>query len=83
MIDLRDLAAVVGLVVLGVASSLVIGVVAGALRVLAKRGDPIATLCAMSASILSGQFLPLRRLPAAAPRALLVIPDHIPKRWDA
>jgi len=62
-IGLYDAPAVIGLVVLGVGSSLVIGVAAGALRVLAKRGDPIAAVYGMAAGIFSGVFVPINVFP--------------------
>ena len=62
-IGIHDLPALIGLVVLGMGSSLVIGVAAGALRVLAKRGDPIATIYSMSVQILSGVFVPINVFP--------------------
>jgi ABC-2 type transport system permease protein len=62
-IGIHDVPALVGLVVLGLASSLVIGVAAGAVRVLAKRGDPIAVVYGMSAQIFSGVFLPINVFP--------------------
>lgn len=62
-IGIHDLAALTGLLVLAMGSSLVIGVAAGALRVLAKRGDPIATVYGMSAQVLSGVFVPINVFP--------------------
>jgi ABC-2 type transport system permease protein len=62
-IALHDLPALTGLVVLGVGSSLVIGVAAGALRVLAKRGDPIAVLYTLAAGTFSGVFVPINVFP--------------------
>lgn len=61
--SLHDTITVVGLIVLGVVSGMTIGIAAGSLRVLAKRGDPIATLYTMAAYILTGQFVPLGLLP--------------------
>lgn len=62
-LTLTDPLAAGGLVVLGMASGLVIGVTAGALRVLAKRGDPIATLYTMASVTLSGVFVPINVFP--------------------
>jgi ABC-2 type transport system permease protein len=51
------------LLLLGVASGLAIGIAAGSLRVLAKRGDPIASVYTLTAYLLTGQFIPLNLLP--------------------
>jgi ABC-2 type transport system permease protein len=59
----HDMATVVGLVVLGVAGGLVIGLFAAGLRVLAKRGDPIAAIYAMATYVVSGQFVPINVYP--------------------
>jgi ABC-type uncharacterized transport system permease subunit len=58
-------AATVALFLLGISSGLVIGVFAAAVRVLAKRGDPIATLYSLAALLISGQFVPINTLPTA------------------
>ncbi|MGO9581626.1 MAG: hypothetical protein ACLP36_02350 [Acidimicrobiales bacterium] len=63
ILTLDQLPAVLGLVLLGIAAGLVIGVLAAALRVLAKRGDPIAALYTMAAYVLSGQFVPINTFP--------------------
>jgi ABC-2 type transport system permease protein len=62
-IGLHDVPTVIALVVLGVGSSLVIGLAAGALRVLAKRGDPLAVVYGMAAGIFSGVFVPINVFP--------------------
>jgi ABC-2 type transport system permease protein len=51
------------LCVLAILSGLVIGVLAGCIRVLAKRSSPISTLYIMAASILTGQYIPLNVYP--------------------
>jgi ABC-2 type transport system permease protein len=42
---------------------LVIGVSAGAVRVIAKRSDPVATLYVVAASVLSGAAVPINVFP--------------------
>lgn len=53
----------VALVVLGSAAGVVVGVLAGSVRVLAKRADPVATVYTMAASLLAGTFVPLNVFP--------------------
>jgi ABC-2 type transport system permease protein len=60
---LSHLPAVLGLMALGAASGLAIGILAGALRVLAKRGDPVATIYVMAAYVVSGQVVPINLFP--------------------
>ncbi|MGH9291688.1 MAG: ABC transporter permease [Acidimicrobiales bacterium] len=55
--------AVLALSVLAVLTGLAIGVTAGAIRVLAKRGDPIASIYMMLAMVFTGQFVPLNVFP--------------------
>ncbi len=71
----HELPVVVALSVLGVASGLAIGIAAGAVRVLAKRGDPIATAYALASSVLTGQFVPLNVYPAPLRAIAWVFPN--------
>jgi ABC-2 type transport system permease protein len=62
------------LLLLAIASGLVIGVVAASVRVIAKRGDPIATLYTLAAMILSGQFIPINTFPKPLQALSLTFP---------
>lgn len=63
-LTVNDVPALIGLVVLGATSGLVIGVTAGAIRMIAKRSDPIATLYIITASVVSGAGVPINLFPA-------------------
>jgi len=76
-LTLDQLPAVLGLMLLGIAAGLVIGVSAVAVRVLAKRGDPIAALYVMTAYVLSGQFVPINTFPLQ----LRVLAWLFPNMW--
>jgi ABC-2 type transport system permease protein len=62
-LTLDRLPALLVLVPLGVASGLAIGLLAGAVRILAKRGDPVATVYSMTAYVFAGQFFPINLFP--------------------
>jgi len=51
-------------VVLGVVAGLAVGVLAGSLKVLAKRGDPILAFYSLLALVFSGVYFPLSTLPS-------------------
>jgi len=76
-LTLDQVPAVFGLVLLGIAAGLVIGVSAASVRVLAKRGDPVAALYTMAASVLSGQFIPINTFPVQ----LRVLAWLFPNMW--
>jgi ABC-2 type transport system permease protein len=48
---------------LGLGASLAVGLLDSAIRVLAKRADPILTIYTLAASVLSGTYYPLEVLP--------------------
>ena len=52
------------LLILGATAGLSIGVLSGAVRVLAKRSDPILALYTLAGSVLGGVFFPIELLPA-------------------
>ncbi len=54
---------VVALVAAGSAAGVAVGVLAGSVRVLAKRADPVATVYTLAASLLAGTFVPLNDFP--------------------
>ena len=68
-------AGLVALVVLGVTATLAVGIVAGALKVLAKRTDPLLTVYGLAAAILSGAFYPLTLLPSGLRALSWAVPD--------
>lgn len=63
-LPIGEVPSLLSLVMLGILSGLAIGVAAGALRVIAKRSDPIAALYMMGATVLTGQLVPINVLPA-------------------
>ncbi len=54
----------VAVLALGVVASMAIGIISGTMVILAKRGDPVITLYALAASLLSGALFPIELLPA-------------------
>ena len=62
------------IIFLGVAASLAIGVIAAAVRVLAKRADPIIALYTLAASVFSGVFYPVSSMPEFLQKLSLLIP---------
>jgi ABC-2 type transport system permease protein len=54
----------VGIVVLGLAATLAVGILGASVRVISKRADPVLALYTVAASILSGAFFPIEQLPA-------------------
>ena len=51
------------IVVLGLASTLAIGILGASIKILSKRADPVLSLYALAASVLSGVFFPIDLLP--------------------
>lgn len=51
------------IVLLGLASTLAIGILGASIKVLSKRADPVLSLYTIAASVLSGAFYPLEQLP--------------------
>lgn len=51
------------IVVLGLASTLAIGIFGASIKVLSKRADPVLSLYSIAASVLSGAFYPVELLP--------------------
>lgn len=62
-LSLFDAPALAAVVILGVATGLAVGSAAGAIRVIAKRADPIAALYGMASYVLSGVVFPINVLP--------------------
>lgn len=52
------------LVLLAAAAGVAVGILAGSVRILSKRADPVAILYALAASLLAGSFVPLNDFPA-------------------
>ncbi len=61
---LSGLPAAIFVLILGVLASLAIGILSGAVVVLAKRGDPVMTVYTIAASLLSGALFPVELLPS-------------------
>jgi ABC-2 type transport system permease protein len=61
--------------VLGVGATLAVGIVACSIKILAKRTDPLLTVYALAAAILSGAFYPLTLLPPGLRTLSWFIPD--------
>lgn len=62
-------------VVLGSAATMAVGIIAASVKVLAKRTDPVLTLYALAASVLSGVFFPIDLLPGGVRVVSYLIPD--------
>jgi ABC-2 type transport system permease protein len=56
--------AAIGIVVLGLAATLAVGILGASVRVISKRADPVLALYTVAASVLSGTFFPIEQLPA-------------------
>ena len=52
------------IIFLGLASTLAIGILGASIKILSKRADPVLSLYALAASVLSGVFFPIELLPA-------------------
>ncbi len=52
------------IVFLGLAATLAIGILGASIKILSKRADPVLSLYALAASVLSGVFFPVEVLPA-------------------
>lgn len=59
---------------LGLTASLSIGVTAAAVRVLAKRADPVLAIYTLAASVFSGVFYPVSSMPESLQKLALLIP---------
>lgn len=62
------------IVVLGLASTLAIGILGASIKILSKRADPVLALYTIAASILSGVFFPVEFLPGWLRALAWVIP---------
>ncbi|MGB8362013.1 MAG: ABC transporter permease [Acidimicrobiia bacterium] len=61
--ELSGVPAAILIVLLGLASTLAIGILGASIKVLSKRADPVLSLYTIAASVLSGAFYPLEELP--------------------
>jgi ABC-2 type transport system permease protein len=60
---------------LGLVASLCLGIFSGALRVLAKEGDPLLSLYSMVAMLLGGAYFPIATLPGPLRALSLLLPN--------
>lgn len=72
--DVSAIPMAIGIVFLGLASTLAVGILGASVRVLSKRADPVFTIYTILASILSGAFFPVELLPSWIRAFSFVIP---------